>query len=337
MSLTKKSQKSRGNIRSIVSIVISLALTGAALFLWLNKQYVLDWVAYHEYQPSSEVASIVDRTTMIEQGKFYFYASKPAIQNATEFNKSCERKEASSAILGCYANNHIYVYAIENEQLDGIKEVTAAHEMLHAVYQRLDASQRTSVDRLLEVEFQKAKDNKELAERMEFYAKYEAGERYNELHSIVATEFPVISSELETHYKRYFSDRSAVVSLHDKYASVFNSLKAKSETLLAELKTLGPRIETDSKNYNTAVNQLNDDIQEFNAKATNGGFTNETSFSSERSRLIVRANSLDVLRNRINQNLDRYEAIRQEYNDIASSSNDLYKSMDSKLAPTPSV
>lgn len=337
MLLTKKSYQQQGNIRSVFSIIFSVLLVGAAVLLWTNKQYVSDWVAFQQFTPSAEISQIANRTTMTDQGKFYFYASKPQIENADEFNASCSQKEAGSAILGCYANNHIYVYAISNPQLDGIKEVTAAHEMLHAVYQRMGQSEKSQVNALLEKEYEKAKTDKDLAQRMSFYDKYEAGERDNELHSIIGTEFPNISSELEDHYKKYFSDRSQIVSLHDKYDSVFTSLKAKSDELLAKLQSLGPQIESESQTYNVAVKQLNNDIQAFNSKATNGGFTSQSTFTSERNRLIERSDTLDAQRQSINQDLASYESFRKEYNDTAASSNELYKSIDSKLAPAPSV
>lgn len=338
MSRTKKSRKSQGSIRSLISLAVSVGLIGVSLFIWFNKQYVIDWVSYYQFEPSAEIESIASRTTMTDDGKFYFYASKPQVEGPEQFNSSCERKEANSAILGCYANNRIFVYGISNEQLDGIKEVTAAHEMLHAVYQRMSNSEKSSINALLEKEYEKVSDNTELKERMDFYAKYEAGERYNELHSIVATEFPAISSDLEAHYKKYFSDRAALVALHTAYASVFSDLKKQSDELLAQLKTLGPQLETDSAAYNTAAKQLQADIQVFNQKATNGGFASDTAlFTSERSKLIRRSDSLDTQRQQFNQNVAKYEQLRQKYNDTAASSQELYKSIDSKLSPSPSI
>lgn len=337
MSRTKKPHRSQGSIKSLVSAVIGISLIVAGLFLWINKQHVIDWLAYQSFEPTEEIVAIVDRTQMSDTGKFYFYASEPVVQNAAQFNQSCERKEPTSAILGCYANNRIYVYGVTDPRLDGIKEVTAAHEMLHAAYQRLGSSEKAALNELLENEYKKAQGDEDLAARMEFYAKYEAGERYNELHSIVATEFASIDPKLEAHYQRYFTDRSAVVTLHDMYASVFASLKAHSDELLAQLEELGPQIESQSTAYNAAVRQLNADIQSFNARATSGDFSSRSAFNAERSRLVARADALDRQRSQINRDVATYERLREEYNETAASSNELYKSMDSNLAPSPSV
>ncbi len=48
-----------------------------------------------------------------------------------------------NAILGCYnpSSRDIYIYNVTNSELDGVKEVTAAHEMLHAAWERLSESE----------------------------------------------------------------------------------------------------------------------------------------------------------------------------------------------------
>jgi hypothetical protein len=334
----KKQRRSRGSVRSIISLAISVGLIFAAFLLWTNKQYVIDWISFRQYEPSAEVQSIAQKTTMTDDGTFYFYASQPQIQSAQSFNQSCERKEASSAILGCYANNKIYVYDIQNPDLSGIKEVTSAHEMLHAVYQRMSSEEKQRVNALLESEYEKAKEDPSLAERMAFYAKYEAGEKYNELHSIVGTEFASISPELEAYYKKYFSNRQAVTQLHDSYASVFESLKSKSAALLSQLQKLGPQLEQDSEQYNADARTLQSDIQSFNQRATSGSFSGQGDvFTVERNRLVARSEALDARREQYNRDVARYEQLRQEYNSTAASSQELYESLDSKLAPSPNV
>lgn len=338
MSHKKKPHRSQGSIRSVVSGLISLLFFGVGLFVWFNQQYIVDSITFHQYTPTQEVSDIATKTTMTDEGRFYFYASKPSIEDASHFNESCQRKEAGSAILGCYANNQIFVYNVTDEKLTGIREVTAAHEMLHAVYQRLSSDEKVRLEQLLEAEYAAAKDNTELAERMDFYAKHEPGEKYNELHSIVATEFDAISTDLEAYYQKYFSDRQSIVRLHNSYASVFTNLQKKADELLAELKVLGPQLEADSKSYNDAARLLQSDIQAFNKKAASGGFSQqESAFTAERNRLIARNEALDKVRQDYNKNVARYEALRQEYNNTAASSQELYKSLDSKLSPTPNI
>jgi chromosome segregation ATPase len=281
--------------------------------------------------------ALADRTDMSSGGKFYFYASHPSIDTAEKFNKQCDRAEESVAILGCYDGQNIYIYDITDSRLDGIREVTAAHEMLHAAYARLNEDEKQKVNVLLEAEYAKLKDTAEFAERMSFYARSEPGERDNELHSIIGTEVKTIGVELEAHYRRYFNDRSKIVGLHEAYASVFAALQSRSKQLGVTLTALGNEIEADSSSYNTAVTQLNADINTFNARANNGGFGSVSEFESARAKLVARANQLEEERASINDKVARYDVIRQELTSVASESEALSRSIDSSLAPAPSL
>lgn len=324
-------------IRSFLSLAVGLGLTAIAILLFINKQYVYDIISYHQYEPTAAVAAIADRTTMTDTGKFYFYASHPRIDGAQAFNEECNRHEESSAILGCYSGDRIFVYDVTDKQLDGIKEVTAAHEMLHAAYRRIPDAERNRLDQLLQAEYKKHTDDKDLTERMAFYARTEPGEENNELHSILGTEFTGFSSELESHYAKYFTDRQTIVELHTKYAMVFNTLKAKSESLASQLKQLGTSIETESAAYNKSVGALNTSIQSFNTRAAAGDFSSQAAFEREKKQLMNRISQLDASKRSIDRSLATYESLRLEYNQTAAASNKLYESLDSNLAPTPSV
>lgn len=329
--------KTTSSIRSFIGLAVGLSLTAIAMLLVINRQYVYDVIAYHQYEPTAAVAEIADRTTMTDAGKFYFYTSHPRVDGAQAFNDECNRHEESSAILGCYSNNRIFVYDVTDEQLDGIKEVTAAHEMLHAVYQRMPDDEKRRVNQLLQAEYAKHSDDKELADRMAFYDRNEPGQENNELHSILGTEFSGFSAELEQHYTKYFSNRQAIIVLHTKYANVFNDLKSKSETLATQLKSLGASIEVDSSEYNKSVTGLNATIQSFNKRAAGGDFTSLAAFDREKGQLTSQITQLEVKRKTIDTDLAQYEKLRLEYNQTAAASNKLYKSLDSNLAPTPSV
>lgn len=329
-----KLQRSRGHISALVATAICAA---AALLLLLNRQSVLDQINVWQYQPSSEVAKLAERSGMSDRGKFYFYASKPSIDPAERFNQECDRKEEGTAILGCYNGRNIYIYDVTNAKLDGIKEVTAAHEMLHAVYVRLDDGEKKKINALVEAEYKKLRSDSEFAERMAFYARTEPGERDNELHSVIGTEVAQVSPELEEHYKTYFSDRGKVVALHEQYAAVFDELKEKGAALSSELTALGDKIERESAQYNQDVSRLNDDISSFNSRAGGGGFSSQAAFEEERASLVARAQQLDAQRDAINGDISRYNSLRQELAAISSESQALNRSIDSSLAPAPSL
>lgn len=329
-----KRQRSHGHISAFIAAVVC---AGAALLLFSNRQQVVDQLNVWQYQPNTEVASLVQRSGMNRNGEFYFYASRPAIEPAGKFNQECDRKEAGTAILGCYNGQYIYIYDVTNEKLDGIKEVTAAHEMLHATYIRLGDTEKKRVDALVEQEYGKLKNNSEFAARMAFYARTEPGERDNELHSVIGTEVANIDPRLEAHYKNYFTDRSKVVALHEKYAKVFEELKTRATTLSNQLTRLGDKIERESAEYRLRRTEVEAQIEDFRRRESGDGFGSRSQYESEVEELNTRISELNQFRDAINADIVQYNAIRDELITVSSQSQALNRSIDSSLAPAPSL
>lgn len=318
-----------------VLLIIGCALVAGLLLL--NRQCVVDHLSAWQFHPSGEVVALADRTTMSGDGRFFFYASQPSVDTAQKFNQECSRKETSTAILGCYNGRNIFIYNVTDSRVDGIKEVTAAHEMLHAAYDRMSASEKKTVDGLLEAEYNKLKDDKDFSQRMAFYARTEPGERDNELHSVIGTEVANISPQLEAHYKKYFTDRSKVIALHDKYASVFDDLQTKNEALVKQLRELGDQILAEQAQYKTQRAQLEADIADFKSRESSGGFSSRDSYEGELASLNSRIDEFNQFRDQIENDIKTYNSLQQEQAGIVSQSQELDRSIDSSLAPAPSL
>ncbi|HCH34862.1 MAG: hypothetical protein UY35_C0005G0138 [Candidatus Saccharibacteria bacterium GW2011_GWC2_48_9] len=333
-------RRSSGSAPAIVSLIATILFLAAAGWLFLNRQYVLDQIVVWQYSPTKSIEQLVTESGMGEKGRFYFYASRPVLSDASSFNQECKRQEESSAILGCYSGRKIFIYDIADERLAGIKEVTAAHEMLHAAYERMPEEEKSRVNSLLDVEYQKVlaqSDDDALKERMAYYARTEPGEHNNELHSIIATEVKTVSSGLEEHYDTYFDDRQKVVALHGSYNSKFEELRQSSEQLKTELETLSDDINISSDQYNADISSLNADIEQFNAQADTGTYATETEFQAARAALLSRVDELKQRREVIDVKIANYEAKRLSYNKTVDESNSLTRSLDSSLAPAPSI
>ncbi len=309
----------------------------AGVFAWANQQLVYDSVRYWQYNPTSEMTALSDRVSFTDKGKFVFYATQPQLDGSSTFNDKCNMHEQNAAILGCYSDDRIYLYNISDERLNGIKEVTAAHEMLHAAYQRMSANEKTEINRLIEDEYAKLKNDKDLADRMAFYARTEPGERDNELHSIIGTEVSSVSSALESHYAKYLSNRSAIVAYYQAYHKTFVELETQKDTLSKSLDDLSAQIESASAMYNDAAKKVQTDIESFNLRADRGDFTSQAQFRAERALLVTRVDGLTGQREKVNDLITQYNKLRDEYNATVTESNELYQSMDSKLAPAPQV
>ncbi len=277
------------------AVFLGVVAVAIVTIITVNPQRVADQIAVWNYQPSNEIVRYAEATTMTETGRFLFYASRPIVAGDAAFDAVCSNREAGFGILGCYLprSKTMYLYDVMDDRLAGIEEVVAAHEMLHAVWDRLSDDERARLEVLLEVEATRLVDNAEFTARFEFYARTQPGERANELHSIIGTEFATISSELEAHYAKYFLDRSQVIALHEQSNAVFLAQQAQIETLIAQLDALRASIETEYASYNAGFDALNADIAEFNDRADSGFYGSQAEFAADRDELLARQVALN--------------------------------------------
>lgn len=332
--LQKKARENKSGVGRLVLAVILIVL---AVFVFVQRQTIADYISFWQYEPTAEMSSLASRASMNEQGKLYFYASKPELLEAKVFNSVCADHDPEGATLGCYRGGLIYIYDIDDERLDGIREVTAAHEMLHAAYARLSSQERTEINRLIDEAFDKLQDDK-LSGRLEMYERNQPGTRYVELHAIIGTEFRDIAPNLETHYSEVFEDRLAVVDLYESYISQFTQREERAAAIEQDLKELSSTIELESGRYSRDVQSLSDGIENFNSRA--GSVNSQLEYDNltvERRNLMSRTSELENRRAQIEASINRYNQLVEEYNGIATEVRNLTESLDSNLAPTPSV
>lgn len=317
-------------IRRLGSGIVAVALIVAVGAAFIHRQDIIDEIAFRSYQPTSEIRRIAERSGMSETGKRFFYLSNPQLKSADEFNDECRRVEKASAILGCYdqAKSSIYIYNVKNAELDGIKEVTAAHEMLHAAWVRLSESEKNRLESLLERAYQKNK-NEKLAKRMSYYDRAQPGSRTNELHSILGTEFADVGDELEQHYKRYFTNRAAIISLHNNYQQKFDSAEQEAESLHNDLAERKSAIDNEMNGYVSELAQYNQRVSSFNQRAANGDFPSQQSFQRERAELQQQLVDLKRRRELLNGQIDRYNADVKRLQQLGVKIEELQNSLDS--------
>lgn len=323
-----------------VLVAVAGALCLALYFspsIFLSRQKISDYITVWSYKPSTVIMSFAERAGLSDNGTFIYLASQPILDGTQLFNAECDNVENVASILGCYKDNRIYIYDVNDKKLDGIREVTAAHEMLHAAYARLSEREKSRVNRLLRTEYENIKDDENFKSRMEFYAKTEPGQINNELHSVIGTEVASISSELEEYYSRYFDDRQQSVNLNSKYLSVFAELDRHAKEILSSRDVLVQSINDRTQRYNQEIGVLDSDIIDFNFRANNAYFESEKKFIDERNQLMARKTKLNNERSYIMQDIDQSNVLLTEYNSIATETKKLYTSLDSTLAPVPSI
>ena len=324
-------------VRSLVSWVVLAGLIVVGVLLWNNKTYVADEFRLLNYTPSADVSALAGRIGFTNEGQRYFYASHPAIEDKSAFNASCGGIELHSTVLGCYVNYSIYVYNVSDPRLDGVQEVTAAHEMLHAAYIRLTDGERDDVDAMLQRQYEALADDAIFIERFAVYDSLSQADKLNELHSILGTEIETLSDELETYYQQYLAKRSAVISFYTSYQGQFEALRNQQVALKAQINTLKSEIDSAQVQYSSDRASLDKDIQSFNQRAEGGGYSSQSQFSNDRAMLVQRSNVLNQEVQSINTLIGQYNDAIKQYNELSIQTQDLQNSLDSKSvesAPT---
>ena len=225
--------------------------------LWLNP-------------PSAEITRLTIATAMTPEATQLFYRQTPAIEPKPVFAQSCSKINHAAeelVALGCFRSStqsgriisgKIYIQSITDARFDGIMEVTAAHEMLHAVYARLSKSEQQDLGDRLERAALRVKDPR-LAGVLKRYKDTDRELYRNELHSHLGTELGNLGDEvLEKHYRRYFTDRKKVVALAQKSQTAFRQLDDKAQVLKAELDTLEASLKADKQSIKKADQALLD-------------------------------------------------------------------------------
>ncbi len=299
----------------VVASLLNLSLVAGTAWVFDNRQRAIDQVTVWNYDPSEAVAGYLERTPYTELGEFLLLASSPVVLDAERFDGECgDHREEGVGILGCYIprEQRIILFDITDERLDGMEEVVAAHEMMHAAWHRLGGAERAELGAMLEAEAAELSADEAFAARMEVYARTEPGQRQNELHSIIATEIAEVSPALEEYFALYFTDRQFIVQLHVSSNAVRVALRERSEAVVAELTALGERIEADYATYTSASASLAADVGSFNARASSGGFTSQAEFDRARAALVARQSTLNANFAAIEESKRQYDALREE-------------------------
>ncbi len=308
------------------SVLVLVTVFTAAGLVWTNRYNLYDWSRLRNYTAPAEVATLATNSGMNTYGRRLLYVNDPKISDRSTFNSECKSTE-QTIVLGCYTGTNIYVFKVEDAKLQGVEEVTAAHEMLHAAYQRLSAKEKAHVDELLNAAYKRINDT-HLTDVMASYQKSEPGEQDNELHSILGTEYANLGPELEQYYEKYFSDRSKVVTLANSYKKVFEDIadqvqKYDADLVLrkAEITKREADLDTLEKSLTSQKAQMEQLLQSGQTRAYNNQVPSYNS----------RVNSYNVEVIAVKKLIDQYNTIVETRNSLALQQQGLAQSLDSRV------
>ncbi|MBR3229094.1 hypothetical protein IKF67_02595 [Candidatus Saccharibacteria bacterium] len=310
--------------------LLAVVIVIATALIVLNRQWLKDFWHGMSYQPSAAMADIRSKLNLTDQGTFLFNASQPELNTSESFNSYCRTDGQEIAVLGCYTGDRIYIYDINTSELKGIRELTTAHELLHAVFARMSSSDKESLRQDLDKTYQANQDI--LKSDLDTY---DETERYEELYVRAGTEVKKLPDSLEKHYATIFKDQDQIVDYYNSYISVFRALEAELDALATEMDALSNEITAKTAEYKERVTNLNNNITEFNnCAASTECYMSQYEFYSRRNTLVAEQNNLEFLYNEISALIDTYNVKVEAYNADVLQTQKLNKIINSAPAVT---
>jgi len=311
--------------KNIIGLVVLAVLVGTLLFGVLNYQKILDDLALRNYTAPERIAKLADDTTMNAKTRRLFYVNHPELNDKSTFNGHCRTTE-QSIVLGCYVERQgIFLLDVSDPRLSGVVEVTAAHEVLHAAYDRLGKTEKARVDKLT-TEFFATLADERIKTTVENYRKKDANIVPNELHSILGSEVLALSPELEDYYAQYFTDRKKIVAYSKQYEQTFINLKDQVSSYDDQLARLKETIEgneqlIDARNNDLAAERrrLDNLLAGNQADAYNDAVPGFNQMVGEYNALIVQTRGL----------ITRYNKLVEERNSVVTQEQELVEAIDS--------
>jgi uncharacterized protein YukE len=305
------------------AIVVAVVIIGIR-----SAQDLQDWIKLLAYQPSPAIAKLATATTMTDTARRLFYVNQPTIETRKSALNLCPSSE-HTVVLGCYVSSQgIFLQAVTDPRLQGVMEVTAAHEMLHVAYQRMSLLEQTQINKQLQAVLGKLQ-NPRILQLVETYNQQDPKSVNNELHSILGTEARQLSPELEQHYRTYFTNRSTIVALSEQYEGVFTALRDKAKTLNQQLTTRKSGLEQLSAQVKREAETL--DSERSNLQSSIAG-NPQGDYSSRVSTFNNLVNSYNQLVSQLKQQTEAYNQLVTEHNSLALEEKSLVESLENKSA-----
>ena len=298
-------------MKKILGPLLALGVIG---FLLTNRWFLYDQWRMLGYQPPAAVAKMAYDAKFTPSALNVFYVNHPELSNKADFAKKCPAGSEKTAVLGCYHGNQraIYVLDVNAPELEGIEEVTAAHELLHAQYDRLSSRERKKIDAQLQAVYDSLTDQG-VKDTVDAYRKSEPDALLNEMHSIFPTQLANLPPALETYYKRYFQDRQALAATFAKYNDAFVSRENKvkqADAQLAAWKAEMDTLEADLRQQQTALNRQRLSMQQLRASGSVGAYN-------------AQVDSYNFQVSAYNNGVARLKQIINDYNDLVATRNNI--------------
>lgn len=311
--------------KKVIQFGVAFTLIGLLPIGWVQRWNIYDSWRLKNYQAPAQIAALATQTTMNDKMRRLFYVYHPELSDKASFSSKCNQSE-QTIVLGCYIpSKGIYLYNVADDRLNGVAQITAAHEALHAAYDRLSGNDKKNVNTLIDEAYQKVTDQR-IRDTIEDYRKNGADVR-NELHSILATEVHDLSPPLEHYYARYFTNRLALVNFSDKYENAFTERRQKIAVADQRLDALKKQIDGGEAELATKQLTLKNDRARLDALYES---KNYEAYNAAVGGFNAQVNSYNASVGKVRASIDEFNSIVVARNAIAAEQGDLIKAIDSR-------
>jgi hypothetical protein len=252
---------------SLVATLVVVAVLALITFIGYREQAnIYDYLKLRGYNAPTTIAALATSDTMTSYGRKIFYVNHPQVTQKNNFSNFCPNGTEQTVVLGCYHSyeNGINILSVDNVELNGIEQVTSAHEMLHGAYEQLTMSDKNTLDQLLLNYYNNGLTDTTIKDQIASYKKTEPDAIVDEMHSLFGTQIANLPPALEKYYTRYFTTRQTVVNYYLSYQNAFtsrqNQIKSDDQTLSSlndQISTNNHILDNEYANIQSLQNNLN--------------------------------------------------------------------------------
>lgn len=245
--------------------------------------------------PSTEIAALADQLTLTDAGRDTFYRTYPQLvgddvldvcagahhatpaPSATGTPDADTQPSGDGVTMGCYTGaDRIFLFQSSDERLRGFTVTFAAHELLHAVYERMDDAERDRIDALVAAEVERVPTDDPVHAQIAGSVRGDDTKLGTERFAYLGSQIELdggFSPELEEIYGRVFSDRAAVTAIYRDSVNLLSTVRSDVESAWArviEAETAAgqarAQYNADQAWYTAALEQYTSSLAEYNAK-----------------------------------------------------------------------
>ena len=314
--------------KSLLGTLVLILIVLIGVFVWSKRNWIFDEVRLYHYNPPSQIINLAYEDSFTPYGTHLFYVYHPTLEGAAQFNQDCKVTE-QAIVLGCTViGKGIWLYNVTDPSLNGVEQVTAAHEMLHVAYSRLSPSELKKVNAMVWSAYQSlAPTNPMLAQEEQLYQKTEGqGEVLNELHSVLGTEIASLPPNLESYYSQFFSNRQVIVNYANAYRNEFTSRQTIVSQDDQQLSSWKQQINSDESSLSSQLSQIQTEQSQLNNYKSSGQISDYNAGIDGYNSAVDKYNSLI---DQTKQLIGSYNALVVQRNSVANSIDQLTESLSS--------